>query len=185
VSARLFIAADLPADVREGLAAWGARVADADAALRAVAAGALHVTLAFLGHRALDDIEPLAGVVREVAGTADGAPPLAVQEAVWLSPRRPSVLAVRLDDPSGGLGRIQAAVAAGAGEAVGLEPERRAFLPHVTVARVRRGHPPRRGGLPALDGPGGLRAEAVTLYRSHLGGRGPARYEAVERVPLG
>jgi hypothetical protein len=24
----------------------------------------------------------------------------------------------------------------------------------------------------------------VTLYRSHLGGRGPARYEALERVAL-
>ena len=184
MSARLFIAADVPAAVREALADYGRSAAAADAALRLVGPGSLHVTLAFLGHRALDEIEPLAGVVRETCAGRE-APALALSQALWLSPRRPSVLAVRLDDPSGGLGRIQASAAAGAAAAVGFEPERRAFLPHVTVARVRRGHPPRRGGLPAVPAVGEFRAEAVTLYRSHLGGRGPARYEAVERVPLG
>jgi hypothetical protein len=29
-----------------------------------------------------------------------------------------------------------------------------------------------------------MRAEALVLYRSHLGGGGPARYEAVERLTL-
>ena len=50
---------------------------------------------------------------------------------------------------------------------------------------MRRGHPPRRGGLPEAPPLAGLVAQALTLYRSHLGGRGPARYEAVERVALG
>jgi 2'-5' RNA ligase len=184
VSARLFIAADLPGAVREALADYGRSAAASDAALRAVGPGALHVTLAFLGHRALGEIEPLAGVVREAAAGRE-APALSLSETLWLSPRRPSVLAVRLEDPSGGLAAIQAAAAERAANAVGFEAERRAFLPHVTVARVRRGHPPRRGGLPGLPGVDGFRAEAVTLYRSHLGGRGPARYEVVERVALG
>ena len=60
---------------------------------------------------------------------------------------------------------------------VGLRP----FRPHVTVARVRRGPRPSRD-LP--DPPRATFAgEAVTLFRSHLG-RGPARYEALERVEL-
>jgi 2'-5' RNA ligase len=185
VSARLFVAADLPAGARAALADFGRSAAEADAALRAVGEASLHVTLAFLGHRALDEVQPLGAVVRAAAAAADaGPPPLGVADALWLSPRRPSVLAVRLEDPTGGLAAVQRAVAAGAAEAVGYVPERRPFLPHVTVARVRRSHPPRRGGLsapPALDG---LVAEALTLYRSHLGGRGPARYEAVERVAL-
>ncbi|HEV8153403.1 MAG TPA: RNA 2',3'-cyclic phosphodiesterase [Solirubrobacteraceae bacterium] len=184
MSARLFIAADLPGAVREALADYGRSAAASDAALRAVGPGALHVTLAFLGHRALGEIEPLVGVVREAAAGRE-APALSLSETLWLSPRRPSVLAVRLEDPSGGLAAIQAAAAERAANAVGFEAERRAFLPHVTVARVRRGHPPRRGGLPGLPGVDGFRAEAVTLYRSHLGGRGPARYEVVERVTLG
>jgi RNA 2',3'-cyclic 3'-phosphodiesterase len=184
VSARLFIAVDVPATVREALAEFGRSAAVADAALRAVGPAALHVTLAFLGHRSLDEIEPLAGVVRDAAAGRE-APALGVDEALWLSPRRPSVLAVRLQDPSGGLAAIASVVAEGAAQAVGFEPERRAFLPHVTVARVRRGHPPRRRGLPELPATAPFDAEAVTLYRSHLGGRGPARYEALERVALG
>jgi 2'-5' RNA ligase len=67
-------------------------------------------------------------------------------------------------------------------DAVGYEPERRRFRPHVTVARVRHGAAPRRGGLP--DAPkADFAGEALVLYRSYLGG-GPARYEALERVAL-
>jgi RNA 2',3'-cyclic 3'-phosphodiesterase len=178
VSARLFIAVDLPGDVREAVAAWGRRAAEADVALRAVALESLHLTLAFLGHRALSDVEPLAALVREL----DGAPaPLRLGETLWLSPRRPSVLAVALEDPSGGLGRLQRAVSTGAAEAVGWVPERRRFLPHVTGARVRRGYAPRRSGVPPPPA-ATFTARTVTLYRSHLGGRGPARYEPLERV---
>ena len=180
MSARLFVAVDLPGDVRSALAAWGREAADTDLALRPVGIESLHVTLAFLGHRALDDVEPLAQVVRE----AGGAPAeLRVGEAIWLSPRRPSVLAAAIGDVSGRLGLLQQAVAAGAAEAVGWTPERRRFRPHVTGARVRRGYVPRRGGVPPPPA-ATFTAGTMTLYRSHLGGRGPARYEALERVAL-
>ena len=140
MSARLFAALELPAPVRDALGAFGRAAAADDFALRAVRDDALHVTLAFLGHRALDDIDPARDAVREVAAPV---PDLALGDALWLAPRRP----------------------------------------HVTVARVRRGAAPRQRGLP--DAPSASFAgEAVTLYRSWLGG-GPARYEALERVPLG
>lgn len=47
---RLFVALDLPDELREGIAGWG-REALADPALRPVVPESLHVTLAFLGHR--------------------------------------------------------------------------------------------------------------------------------------
>jgi 2'-5' RNA ligase len=73
-------------------------------------------------------------------------------------------------------------VASRLADALGFEPERRRFRPHVTVARVRHGARPRRRGLP--DTPeASFAGEALTLYRSYLGG-GPARYEALERVGL-
>lgn len=180
MSARLFVAVDLPDDVRAALATWGREVAEADLALRPVAAEAMHLTLAFLGHRALDDIEPLAAVVREVGGAPAE---LRIGAALWLSPRRPSVLAVAMEDPSGELGRLQRAVADGSAAAVGWAPERRRFTPHVTGARVRRGYAPRRSGVPSPP-EATFTARTLTLYRSHLGGRGPARYEAVERAAL-
>jgi len=62
-------------------------------------------------------------------------------------------------------------------------PERRRFLPHVTIARVGRSAQPPQGALP--DPP---RAEftgsRVTLYRSRLQAGG-ARYEALGSVALG
>jgi RNA 2',3'-cyclic 3'-phosphodiesterase len=181
VSARLFAALDLPAPVRDALGAFGRAVAEDDFALRAVRDDALHVTLAFLGHRPLDDIAPASEAVRS-AGADAASLDLALGEPLWLAPRRPHVLTVEVVDRTGALLALQERVVEALVDAVNYEPERRRFRPHVTVARVRHGVRPRRGGLP--DAPeASFPGEAVTLYRSYLGG-GPARYEAVERVAL-
>lgn len=179
MSPRLFAALDLPVAVRDRLAAFGHAAAADDFALRAVRDDALHVTLAFLGHRALDDIEPAREAVR---AATQAVPELALGDVLWLAPRRPHVLTVEVLDPAGALARLHAAVTEALAEAVGYEPEHRRFRPHVTVARVRRGAEPRRSGLPEPPS-AAFAGEAVTLYRSHLGG-GPARYEALERVVL-
>jgi RNA 2',3'-cyclic 3'-phosphodiesterase len=179
VSARLFAALELPAPVRAALGEFGRTAAADDFALRAVRDDALHVTLAFLGHRALDDIEPACEAVRSAAAPV---PSLALGDALWLAPRRPHVLTVELADAEGALHALQERVVEALVDAIGYEPERRRFRPHVTVARVRRGAAPRRSGLP--DAPrASCAGEAVVLFRSWLGG-GPARYEALERVAL-
>ena len=67
--ARLFVALDLPDDLREGVAAW-AREALVDPVLRPVAPESLHVTLAFLGQRPEEEIEAIGEVVRERVGPA-------------------------------------------------------------------------------------------------------------------
>jgi 2'-5' RNA ligase len=65
----------------------------------------------------------------------------------------------------------------------GLDPEARAFQPHVTLARAR----PRDGAaLPSLPAPPELhpwRAEALVLYNSHLG-RAGAVYEPLRAIRL-
>lgn len=70
----------------------------------------------------------------------------------------------------------------------GLAPERRAYLPHVTLARLPRG----AGMAPEIDGwlavHAGLTTPVFTLphlvlYQSHLG-RAGAAYEAIARWPL-
>jgi RNA 2',3'-cyclic 3'-phosphodiesterase len=181
VSARLFAALELPTDVRAELAAFGRAAADRDGALRPVALDALHLTLAFLGHRALDEIDPAREAVR---GVQSAAPSLTLGEPLWLAPRRPHVLTVALQDGGGVLAALQAQVVERLAAALPWEPERRRFRPHATVARVRRGWRPRTRDLPAAPH-ASFAAEAVVLFRSHLGGRGPARYEALERVELG
>jgi RNA 2',3'-cyclic 3'-phosphodiesterase len=179
VTARLFAALELPATARAQLAAFGHAAAERDRALRPVVQDALHVTLAFLGHRALDDIEPARAALRALDAVA---PPLALGEPLWLSPRRPHVLTVALQDVDGALGALRADLVERLAGALDWEPESRRFRPHVTVARVRRESRPRRD-LPQAP-QASFTGAAVTLFRSHLGG-GPARYEPLERVALG
>jgi RNA 2',3'-cyclic 3'-phosphodiesterase len=148
----------------------------------------VHLTLAFLGERAEADVAALRAAVR---GCADGvaAPALALGGALWLAPRRPHVLTVALLDGEGALERLQADRAGALRGAVGFEPERRAFRPHVTLARVRRGQRPRLDAVPPPPVAEAFRGEAVCLMRSHLspparGGAGGVGYEALARVPL-
>ena len=66
----------------------------------------------------------------------------------------------------------------------GSHPDDRPFSPHLTLSRIR---PPQNvrplvEAMPSL----GVRqlVNRVVVYRSHLGGRRPARYEELERFPL-
>jgi 2'-5' RNA ligase len=178
VTARLFAALELPAAVRADLAAFGHAAAGRDQALRPVAEDAVHLTLAFLGHRDIAEIAPAAEAVR---GIRAAAPALSLGDPLWLAPRRPHVLTVALEDPDGSLATLRADVVDRLSAAIDWRAEDRPFRPHVTVARVRRGARPRRD-LP--DPPrAAFAGEALVLFRSHLG-QGPARYEALERVEL-
>jgi 2'-5' RNA ligase len=180
VSARLFAALELPGDVRAALARFGRAAADGDFALRAVGEDTMHLTLAFLGHRALDEVEPAGEAIAAVRAPA---PHLELGDALWLAPRRPHVLTVAVGDPGGALAALHAEVLERLAEALpAWTPETRPLRPHITVARVRRGTQPRMTGLPAVPA-ATWSSGSVVLFRSHLGG-GPARHEALARAAL-
>lgn len=177
---RLFVALEPPADVREALAAWARDAVGEDPQLRLVAADALHLTLAFLGERPDADVGLLApALARALSGVAPPRDAHALAP-LWLAPRRPHVLTVAVADPSGRLGALQERVAGACADAVGWEPEARAFRPHVTVARVRRNERTRPRELAEL--PAAAQAPwatgGVTLLRS-VPGRGAAQYESL------
>jgi RNA 2',3'-cyclic 3'-phosphodiesterase len=169
---RLFVALELPADVREAI------VAEDTTATRAVALDALHVTLAFLGSRPESDVETIAGVLRAEAGTP--APRLSTAATLLLPRGRPRVLAVALDDPDGTLAALQQRVSDGLASAGVYTPEKRRFRPHVTFARVRpRAMPPRVGSIAPLA----FTADRLTLFQSQLHPKG-ARYTALTSAML-
>jgi RNA 2',3'-cyclic 3'-phosphodiesterase len=176
---RLFVALELPGAAREALVRWRSSEVPGGG-LRLIAPEYLHATLCFLGWRPIDDVGRILAACRIVAGR--GAPELALHGAVWLPRRRPSVLAVELEDPAGGVAAIQAALSEGLAGGGWYTPEKRPFLAHVTVARVASGARLRAMELPA---PPPLRFEAsqVTLYRSRLSAGG-ARYEPLDTVDL-
>jgi len=192
--ARLFVALDLPRDVREGLAAWQARELT-DSALRPVRSEALHVTLCFLAYQPERDIERIATVVQ-------GVEPRAVEIRFDAEPQpvprnRPRLFVVG--------GESQATVALQDELSDRLEserfyrPEKRPFWTHVTVARIRtekrsssdrRGH--RRGRPMRVETPpGALPAELcepfgavrIALYRSTLRPTG-AEYASLAELDL-
>ena len=81
---------------------------------RPVGDDALHLTLAFLGHRPEEEV----AVVEELlAGLPGAAPPLALAGALLLPPRRARVLCAAVEDPDGLLGALQAAASAALGGA--------------------------------------------------------------------
>jgi 2'-5' RNA ligase len=178
---RLFVALDLPAQVLSVLERWREENIKRVGGLRAVSAEALHATLCFLGWRSPEEVEPIGAACAAALRAAD-PPRLSLGEAVWLPKRRPRVLAVRLDDRSGALGRIQMALSDALSGGGWYARETRPFLAHVTAARVT-GHgrirPLELAPPPASE----FEAERVTLYRSRLG-RGPAHYEALRALEL-
>ena len=178
------MALELPARARDRLATWrSSAVGDRDD-LRLVPAESLHVTLAFIGSRPVEELAAVGAAVSSAVGGL-GAARMRVAGVKPVPPRRPRLFAFDLADPDGRAGEVQAAVSEALTAGGFYEPERRPFWPHVTFARVRaRG----RGGgrVAALDSAPpdvAFTARHVTLYRSHLSPRG-ARYEALERAEL-
>ena len=184
--ARLFVALDLPDELREGVASWG-REELSDPALRPVAPESLHVTLAFLGHRPEEEIESIAAVVAENAGPA---PWVELRDPEQRPPRgRARVYALPALSP--GTEALQAGVARGLEEAGFYQFEERPFWPHVTVARVRSESRGSRRPAVVSEPPGKLPerlleaqiCRRMTLYRSVLQPMG-ARYVPLAQVQL-
>jgi RNA 2',3'-cyclic 3'-phosphodiesterase len=187
--ARLFIALDLPAEVRREIEAW-CRIGGRDPALRPLRRESLHITLAFLGYRAEKDIEHLTDIVGDCGSFA---PSIELRDPVGRpTGSRPRLYALEVISPQ--TVTLQAALQKSLVAAHLYEPEKRPFWPHVTVARVR---PAGRGSkrpadvcrpLPSL--PDQIRRPfhgvRVTLYRSKLQPQG-AIYTplAQSELPLG
>jgi 2'-5' RNA ligase len=184
--ARLFVALDLPDRVRAGIVEWG-REALADPGLRPVGSKSLHITLAFLGYMAEKEIPRLGELV---AASRVPAPSIGLGDPVPRPERgRPRLFALPAKSPS--TIALQRALEERLVAAHLLEPEKRPFWPHVTVARVRREErgskrpapvvrPPRelpKGLLQPFD------AVRIVLYRSQIQPQG-AHYTPLAQVEL-
>jgi 2'-5' RNA ligase len=184
--ARLFVALDLPEEVRAGVVAWGRREL-ADPALRVVPPESLHVTLAFLGYMPEGEIERLGEVVE---GFKASAPQVRLGGPVARpSPGKARLFALPVE--SAAAIEMQAELEEKLVAKRLYKPEKRPFWPHVTVARVKsvgKGskRPRRVEKLPGALPKGLLQAAVcrrVTLYRSELKPSG-AEYRPLAQVKL-
>jgi len=180
---RLFFALDPDEPTRAALAA-AAQTARSSAPDAAWTAGpSLHITLVFVGNTAPERLAGLEHTAREVA-TRHGALRLTMGGGgVFGEPPRVLWLGVDGGPP---LGALQANLAA-ALRGLGIEVERRAFTPHLTLARARRGGGDDHLLHAARTLPGHLgafTARDLVLYRTE---RTPsaATYAVVSRMRLG
>jgi RNA 2',3'-cyclic 3'-phosphodiesterase len=172
---RLFCGLRLPPETVERLVGWESDAFGAVSGVRPVPAEHLHVTLAFLGHRPVDELDAIVGALREAA--AEAAPARLTLRG-YRETRSVGMLA--FDDEEGRAAAL-AEDLQGRLEALGVyERERRRWLPHVTVLRFRQ-RPRLRPALPELEG---FVPSDAAAYLSRLR-PGGAQYEVLEAVPVG
>jgi RNA 2',3'-cyclic 3'-phosphodiesterase len=188
---RLFLAIELSREVLAAAAAATARLekdigrAAPRATLRWIPAENLHITLWFFGEVREADFASLQAAMTgihvppfelRIAG-AGAFPPSGDPRVLWFGvpTGRDQLIAV--------YDQLRARLTA-----LGFEPERRAYSPHLTVARVkdvRRADAGVLRGILARSGvdAGSCQVGAVTLFRSRTSPHG-AQYERLLRVPL-
>ena len=177
---RLFVAAELPDEVRDALARWARDAVGRGEQPRRLDPASLHLTLCFLGEQPPSAVAPIARALVASAEHAAAVCDLRLGAPAWLPPRRPRVLAVEVGDPAGTLRELRETLVAELAALLGWDPGRERFRPHVTVARMRPGSQ-RARELPPTP-PLRFAATTVTLFRSTLD-PGGARYEALASTP--
>jgi 2'-5' RNA ligase len=178
---RLFLGVDLDAGTRAIIASHLATHVGDDLPGRAVPPPNWHLTLRFLGSARPDQADR---VLHDLSGHALPAAFRIRFDRLGAFPRagRATVLWLGIDKGEDEITAVAAACEEAARSA-GFDAEDRPFHPHLTVSRIR---PPVDASrlieaTPALQAT--LDVSDVTLFESHLG-RGPARYDVVERIAL-
>lgn len=179
---RLFVGARVPKShlerVEEVVAGFRDKLHDA----RWVQLENQHLTLKFLGTTYSDRLNAVNEVCAAVARGRFPATMSLTDLGAFPSVKRARVLWVGMDDPEALLSGL-ADDLAHRFEPLGYEPEKRAYSPHLTLARFKV--PARLEGLlPALPSLEQFSIDAIELMRSRLS-RSGARYEIVETFPLG
>jgi 2'-5' RNA ligase len=171
---RLFLGFRLPGATADAVAAWQQAELAAER-VRIVPVENLHVTIAFLGSRPAGETEVIAGALR---AAVDGVAKPVLTPVRYRETRSVGMLV--LEDEAGRATRI-AEDAHRRLETIGVyEPERRKWLPHLTVVRFRE-RPRLEPSIPDL---GPVTMSDAAVYMSRLRPDG-AQYEVLESVPLG
>jgi RNA 2',3'-cyclic 3'-phosphodiesterase len=176
-SIRLFCALTLPEDVLDRLVAWqsGPSAVFGLEGVRVVPRENLHITLAFLGTQPVARVE---SIVNELEAVAESAGRIRFRLRGYRATRSVGMLVCE------DIGRAAASMAADLHkrlEGIGVyKPERRRWLPHITVLRFRE-KPALEPVYPPLDafGPSG-----AAVYHSVLRRTG-AEYVVLHAVQLG
>ena len=181
---RLFVAVDVPEDVKASLTEAIAPFRDRIPGARWTRQVGWHVTLKFLGSTWPRLVEPVKEAVGEAAGSAAPFRAELTELGAFPSARRARVLWAGLSDPDGRFASVVTSLDGLLEE--DFQPEKRAFTPHLTVARLQT---PRALDefVPEFAGLGvssrAFDVGALVLYQSHLSRQG-STYEPLLTAPF-
>jgi 2'-5' RNA ligase len=139
VKLRAFIAVPLTSAVRDELVRIQQSFSHARdrSVVRWVRPEGIHLTLKFLGDVPAEAVPKIEAALGAVSRNAPAFDIRIGGTGCFPNPRRPRVIWVGVDEPSGRLLRLQRAVEEGL-YVVGFPPERRRFTPHLTLGRINR-----------------------------------------------
>jgi RNA 2',3'-cyclic 3'-phosphodiesterase len=170
--ARLFCGLRLPDGTLDAVSEWQAEHVTQG---RPVARDHLHVTLAFLGHRPVEELESIVGALREAAAAAE---PIRLVPDRYRETRSVGMLV--LSDLGGAATRLAEDLQLRLERLGVFRREGRPWLPHLTVVRFRE-RPRLQPPVPEL---GEIGPSDAAAYHSVLRSSG-AQYVVVESFALG
>ena len=145
----------------------------------------LHLTLRFFGQTPPDRLRPLRTLLDEILRKTRPFLMRLGKLGVFPDARRPRVVWAAVEQGGAELGRMAEELESGA-RAIGMEPEERPFVPHLTLGRIRGGRSSGQiarlvASLECRSGP--MPVEELVLYRSILSREGPV-YAVLEKFHL-
>ncbi len=180
---RLFIAIELPVDVRKKLKDHIDRLRNSipDARASWSREEKLHLTVKFLGDTPVAKVEALSQAAERVANSVSPFEIMIAGCGAFPPSGQPRVVWIGIEDPSGQLGRLQQSLEDECAEA-GFARELRPFHPHLTIARLRKPQGSRQ--LAAMHKEIGFESENVSVsgiavMRSELSSEGSRHYTIV------
>ena len=185
---RTFVAVELDDDCRDKLVRAIGDLKRAASGVRWVKPDSLHVTLKFIGEMKPTDLPVAIDCLQEAARAVEPFT-MSVAGLSGFPPRgTPRVVHVHADGPGDVFERMHKAVEQGLAEELGVSPENRKYIPHITLGRVKN-----RGKCPPLetmkeavadDDFGEVNVGSFVLMESDLQPDG-AVYTVLHRFPLG
>ena len=184
---RTFVAIELNESVRRRLLQAIGTLQNGAEGVRWVREDQLHLTLKFIGELDERDLPDAIECLQEATA---GVEPFTMRiEGLSGFPPRgtPRVVHIGVEEPTGALMTLHDAVEENLAEAVGVKPESRRYIPHITLGRVKK-----RSLCPSLDKMqdalqvddfGEVEVDSMVLMKSDLKPTG-AVYSVVHEFPL-
>jgi|HubBroStandDraft_6_1064221.scaffolds.fasta_scaffold632931_2 2'-5' RNA ligase len=149
--------------------------------------GNVHLTLKFMADLPAVAVAPFAKALALLVDAKKAPEPGTCRLQAFPSVEQANVIVIELADPRGDLSKLATKIDK-LGSRHGVARESRAFVPHVTLARLKRPYDTTRWLKPELaEAAGEFTASHLTLYRSELGGdkEGRAVYVPLARFAYG